>query len=145
MMDAALRASLEAAYRGTDYCMQLPAGELRLKVDRQQEDDERRLREEAGVKSHWAIVTPCNPGSQALAAQANQERLEQLDAILEEQGVRRIASVNRDPKREWPDEPGFLLCDPPPGLAEQLGRRFQQNAILDGHLGAAPRLLWLSD
>jgi hypothetical protein len=143
MMDTAVRASLEAAYRGTDYCVKLAAGELRLKVDRQIEDDERRLREEAGVKSHWAIVTPCNPGSQALSVQTNQERLEQLDAILEEQGVRRIASVNRDPQKEWPDEPGFLLCDPPPGLAEQLGRRFRQNAMLIGKLGEAPQLLWL--
>jgi len=82
-MDAALRASLEAAYRGTDYCVQLPASELRLRVDRQQEDDERRLREEAGVKSHWAIVTPCNPGSQALSAQANQERLCNLHRMVE--------------------------------------------------------------
>lgn len=145
MMDADARASLEAAYRGADYCVQLPLGVLRLKVDRQQEDADRRLHEEASVESHWAIVTPCNPGSRALSAQANQERLEQLDAILEEQGVRHVASVNCDPQKEWPDEPGFLLCDPPPGLAEQLGRRFGQNAILDGRLGAAPRLLWLSD
>ena len=145
MMDAAVRASLEAAYRGTDYCVQLPLGVLRLKVDRQQEDDDRRLHEEAGVESQWAIVTPCNPGSQVLSAQANQERLEQLDAILEEHGVRRVASVNRDPQKEWPDEPGFLLCDPPPGLAEQLGRHFQQNAILCGRLGEAPRLRWLLD
>lgn len=143
MMDAAVRASLEAAYRGTEYCVQLPAGELRLKVDRQLEDDDRRLRGEAGVESHWAIVTPCNPGSQALSAQANQERREQLDAVLEEHRVRRIASVNRDPLEKWPDEPGFLLCDPLPGLAERLGRRFQQNAILTGKLGEAPQLLWL--
>ncbi len=143
MMDAAVRASLEAAYRGTDYCVQLPAGELRLKVDRQQEDEERRLREEAGVESHWAIVTPCNPVSQALSTQANQERLDRLAASLEAQSIRHIASVNRDPQGKWPDEPGFLLCDPLPGLAEQLGRRFQQNAILTGKLGEAPQLLWL--
>jgi hypothetical protein len=145
-MDAIVRASLETAYRNADYRVQLPLGDLLLKADRPCESSDRRLREEAGVHSHWAILTPCNPGSQALPAEVNRKRLDQLLQMLQALGIRHFSSVNRDPQRRWrwPDEPGFLLCDAPAGEAERLGLRFRQHAILGGLLGQAPRLQWLT-
>jgi len=138
-------AAWEAAYRQAEYRVELLQGELVLRVDRHDTDGDRRLRQEVGVESHWAILTPCNPDSQRLPDQENAERLAQLAEIVEGLGLRCVSSVNRDPSGQWPDEPGILLCDPPPGFAEELGRHFRQNAILAGVLGEAPRLIWLID
>jgi hypothetical protein len=145
MMAAAVRSRLEAAYRNTDYCVRLSSGDLLLKVDRHSESDNRRLRTEAGIASHWAIVTACNPQSRALSAETNRKRQDEFQAVLQTLAIRHVSSVNRDPQGRWPDEPGFLLCDPAPGEAEQLGRRFEQNALLCARLGQAPQLLWLID
>ena len=125
--------------------MGLPQGELVLKVDQHDAADERRLRDEAAVQGHWAIVTPCNPDSQLLSSEENAELLAQLAKIVEGLSLACISSVNRDPSGQWPDEPGILLCDPPPGVAEKLGRHFRQNAILAGTLDQAPHLVWLID
>jgi hypothetical protein len=66
-----------------------------------------------------------------------------MKGIIDSLGLHHAASLNRDPSGRWPDEPGLLLCDPPPGFAEELGRRFGQNAILAARLGEAPQLIWL--
>lgn len=145
MISAAVRAAWETAYRNADYRVQLPLGELLLKINRHHADDDLRLHKEAGIRSHWAIVTPCNPGSLAQSTALNQARCEELSGMLQALAVPCFKSINRDSQGQWPDEPGFLLCDPPPGLAENLGRHFEQNAILRGNLGEVSRLQWLID
>ncbi len=138
-------AAWEAAYRQAEYRVELPRGELVLKVDVHDAENDRRLREEAGVQAHWAILTPCNPDSQRLPDEENADLLAQLAEIVEGLSLRCVSSVNRDPAGQWPDEPGILLCDPPSGFAEEMGRHFHQNAILVAALGEAPRLVWLID
>jgi hypothetical protein len=140
-----LRAAWQAAYRAAEYRVELPAGDLVLRVDVHGPQQDRRLREEAGVRSHWAILTPCNPGSQQLPPGDNAALLEQLEEIVAASSLRTIRSRNHDPSGAWPDEPGGLICDPPPGFAAELGKRFRQNAILAGRLGEAPQLVWLID
>lgn len=139
-----IRRTWEAAYRATEYRVELPQGEMVLRVAVHEPEQDRRLREEAGVRTGWAIVTPCNPQSRALPPAANAALLQQLEQLARDLGLRTAASRNRDPRGAWPDEPGLLLCDPPPGLAEELGRRFRQHAILAARLGEAPRLVWLN-
>lgn len=143
MIDAVLRTSWEAAYRRAEYHVRLPQGDLVLRVGRGDAVADERLRREAGVVDHWAVVTPCNPRSQPHTAPANAALLEELAEIVEDLFLRCIPSVNTDPLGEWPDEPSVLLCDPPASLAEELGRHFRQNAILAGRLGEAPCLVWL--
>lgn len=145
MIPAETLAAWEAAYRQAEYRVELPGGELVLKVGAHDATGDRRLREEAGVQSHWAIVTPCNPDSRRLPDEDNARRLARLAAMVADRHLRGVGSVNRDPAGQWPDEPGVLLCDPPPGCAEELGRHFRQNAILAAALGEAPRLVWLID
>jgi len=143
MITAEIRAAWEAAYRRTEYRVELPAGDLLLLVDLHQEGNDQRLREEAGVQTGWAIVTACNPGSQACGEEQNARLQEQLIEIVQQLDLHCVSTLNRDPQASWPDEPGFLLCDPPPGFAEELGRHLRQNAILAGKLGEAPQLVWL--
>lgn len=138
------RGRWEAAYRATEYRVPLPAlDDLVLRVDRQDATADRKLRDLCGVRTHWAVLTPCNPVSQMLDDATNARRLRECEAALAQRGLRYCLARNHDPQGEWPDEPGFLLCDPPAGAAEELGREFGQNAILLGTLSEAPGLLWL--
>jgi hypothetical protein len=132
-----------AAYRRTEYVVLLAEGELVLRIGRLNPPAQGRLRREAGVRSHWAIVTPCNPGSRQLDWTTNAARLEAFEIAIVDGGVRSWPSINRDPLRSWPDEPGFLICDPETGYAECLGRQYEQNAILVGRLGEPSQLVWL--
>jgi hypothetical protein len=142
---SASRAELEAAYLRTQYCARLARGEVILRIGAYDEAADRRLRVEAGVRAHWAILTPCNPQSQLLTAEDNAARLARLARRLAEARIRVLPSLNRDPQGAWPDEDGFFLCDPPAGAAQSLGREFDQNAIVVGELGQPPRLVWLRD
>ncbi|MDR3419112.1 MAG: DUF3293 domain-containing protein [Nevskia sp.] len=138
------KAALEEAYRRALYCVRLAGGELVLRVGEYRSEHDLRLRSEAGVQSHWAIVTPCNPGSARLEPAQNSARLEQMAEDLRRHELRSAPSLNRDPLGRWPDEAGFLLCDAGPGVPEQLARQFGQNAIVSACLGEAPGLIWLA-
>ncbi len=137
------RKELEEAYRRTRYLLRLPAEVLELRVGRHEPRTGRRLAEQTGCRSDWALVTPCNPRSRPLLAWQNRLRLQAMAAGLVEYGLAHYPTLHRDPDGRWPDEAGFLLVDPPRGLARALGRRYRQNAIVVARLGEAPRLEWL--
>jgi hypothetical protein len=134
---------LEAAYRDAEYQVWTGRRWISLRIGHASEPADRQLRRR-GVRHHWAIVTPCNPGSRRLPVAANAARLRSCKRRLLRLHVRFAAARNRDPHGRWPDEPGFLLCDPPLRRAAALGLAFGQRAIVTGRSGAAPQLLWLS-
>lgn len=136
--------ALDAAYRATVYRVELPDGPLDWRIGRADADGDRRLRA-AGCAREWALVTPANPFSRRLTDAENAQRLQDLLAELQQRGQRHFPARHRDPAGQWPDEAGVLLTDPPSGLAEALGRRWQQNAIVRGRLGEAPELVWLTE
>ena len=131
--------SLESAYTDAHYVVLDAGQEIVLRCGVHDPQLEQRL----GMRERCAIITPCNPASRQLSTAGNQERVERLARAVALTGLRSAPTVNRDPSGRWPDEAGFLLVDPPPGLAEDLGRRYGQSAILVVDRGQAPRLLWL--
>lgn len=137
------RDALESAYRSTRYLVRLNAGELELRVDRASAEADARLGDELGCRRDWALVTPCNPRSVELPYEENALRCKEIERALAAASVRFARAVHRDPTGAWPDEASFLLVDPPRALAERLGREFEQNAVVVGELGAAPRLVWI--
>ncbi len=141
-MISAERGAWEALYAASEYRVRLPHGEIVLRVGHRGTTQDDLLRR-AGVRTHWALLTPCNPGSQRLADDANRQRLEQLRAEVRELGLAGYDSFNRDPGGGWPDEPGLLLADAADGVVEALGRRYGQNAFLAGRMGQASQLVWL--
>ncbi len=136
------RAQLDAAYRASHYKIESEI-DLILKVDIADAAIDAKLRERGGVRESWALLSACNPASIPLSVEENGQRHAALIAAVNAAGLRHLPAIANDPDREWPDEPGLLLCDPPPGFAEQLGRDFGQNAVLIGTLGAAVELRWL--
>jgi hypothetical protein len=137
-----ISARLHEAYARAEYRVRLKDGELVLRVGRVDALADARLKA-SGVCDRWAVLTPCNPRSQPTSPAFNQQYLDELRRALDTALVAYFDAVNRDPGGNWPDEPGFLLCDPAAGLAEDLGRRFRQNALLVGALGQSPNLFWL--
>ena len=137
-----MNASLHEVYAAADYCVQLPDGELILHIGKADAAADARLGA-AGVCTHWAIVTPCNPVHRGIDAAANAADLVAFNHELQQCGARRLPAVNRDPTGRWPDEPGCLLLDPDQDQAERLGRHYGQRAIVRGRIGAAPQLVWL--
>lgn len=134
--------SLDAAYRATLYRVELPDGPLDWRIGHADAAADQRLRT-LGCQRGWALVSAANPGSQRLDEAANAARLRELQATLQARGQPYYPAVHRDPQGRWPDEASVFLLDPPAGLAEDLGRAWQQNAIVRGQLGAAPELVWL--
>jgi hypothetical protein len=91
----------------------------------------------------WAIITPCNPRSIALCEQENAARLENFHHLLHESGHEWAECIAHDPDGKWPDERGALIFGISQESACNLGRRFDQNAILFGRRGEVPELVWL--
>jgi len=134
---------LDALYRRTRYVALLDAAPLDLWIGRADPAADERLRREAGCLRAWALVTPCNPRSRSLSDADNAARHDAMHAELVAMGQRFVPAVGRDPDGRWPDEPGFLLVDPPERLAVELAERWDQNAIVTGRPGEAPTLLWV--
>lgn len=140
MRRAARRGRLAAAYRQTRYRVLLPGGgDCVLRIGQHDAVAEAAL----PFTRHWALLTPCNPGSRIQPAAANQAACAALEQALRAAELHWLPAVHRDPGGHWPDEPGYWLADPPPGWAAAQGRRWGQNAIVTAVRGAAPVLVWL--
>lgn len=135
--------SLEAAYRAAIYRVTLPDGLLEWHIGRADAEADRRLRA-LGCEQGWALLTAVNPYSRQLVPAENEQRLQSLQADLRQRGQRFYPAVHRDPEGRWPDEASVFLLDPPAGLAEALGRHWEQHATVRGRLGGEPELVWLS-
>lgn len=87
----------------------------------------------------WAMVTAYNPESRQQTAEENQKRHEDLEAQVRQMGFPVDHYVAGE--GEW-EEPGYLIRGIPLAAAAQLGKDFEQNAVLFG-VGARVALVWL--
>lgn len=143
-MNSRDHAELERAYRGAEYRVILPSGQVRFRIGHHDPAAEARLREVV-VFSSWTIVTPFNPHSVALCEQENLTRLEDFLRQLTAEAHHWLSAVNHDPAQRWPDEPGALVFDLAVERARLLGRAWQQNAVVRAEAGFAPQLLWVDE
>ena len=90
-----------------------------------------------------AFVTACNPRGELLEQPINARRQAALALEISRLGRLAIDGIGQHPAGGWPPEPSFLV----PGLtreaAQQLGRQFEQNAILWSDADAVPELILL--
>jgi len=90
-----------------------------------------------------AFVTACNPSGRIVAEDINARRQRALAAEISRRGLAAIPGIGVHPAGGWPGEPSFLV----PGLARQaageLGRLFEQNALIWSGEDAVPQLLLL--
>ena len=90
-----------------------------------------------------AFVTACNPLGELLEAPVNARRQAALAQEISRQGRVAIAGMGQHPQGGWPPEPSFLVPGLTRAAARQLGRRFEQNAILWSDADAVPQLILL--
>ena len=90
-----------------------------------------------------AFVTACNPRGQVLDEQANSRLTSQLAEVLAESGRVFVAGIGTDPGGDWPGEASFLVAGLALAGTRELGRRFNQNAVVWSGEDAVPRLILL--
>lgn len=91
----------------------------------------------------WAFISAFNPYSQPLTDQENEQRhAELIDFVNEKQWVF-AEGLGVPQSNDWVPEKSLFLLDISKNEAIHLGKKFNQNAIVFGHLGQAPELLFL--
>lgn len=93
--------------------------------------------------TNYAFLTPYNPFSQPRLEAGNHRALKQLYNLLDGNNIPYGPAEARDPSGEWPAEVGVFLFNVPPSLVHQLGRLFQQFAVVEGKVGGVPLLVWV--
>lgn len=93
--------------------------------------------------SSAAFVTAFNPRSEMQSAEANAAALARLGAELAAAGYHLVDGAGEDPDGIWPVEPSFLVLGLELESAQEVGRRYGQNAVVWAGAEAVPELLLL--
>lgn len=89
----------------------------------------------------YAVVSAHNPRSLLLRPDENAARQENLRRHLEQQGYDSLLTEAMSGRGDWPPEIGHFIIGITQREALRVARDYQQNAIVYGELGQAPRLL----
>jgi hypothetical protein len=141
---------LETAHRATDYVVEALSGlgpeggyqPLVLRIDTASPALHALHRRHAVDCS--CFITACNPFSQRLDEQTNLRRQEALEAELRQRSLTFLPGAGRHPTNGWPAEPSFLVLGLALEASKNLGRHFEQNAIVWVGADAVPRLVNLT-
>jgi hypothetical protein len=141
---------LELAYRSTPYVVDaVPVngeesedGPVVLKIDTASPALHALHRRHAVDCS--CFITACNPFSQRLGEQTNLRRQEMLAAELRSRSLAFLPGTGRHLANGWPAEPSFLVLGLELEAAKNLGRHYEQNAIVWAGADAVPRLVILA-
>ena len=125
------------AYRLTDYYV----NEFRLRIGQPQPDFDRYLAEHS--YRSYTLLTAHNPYSVALPAPVNAARHRTLLTLVRQLGLTYLPARGEAPGGDWPTEVGVCLLDVPLTQVVQLGRVYEQNALVRGRRWEPPRLIWL--
>lgn len=96
----------------------------------------------AGV-STAAYVTAFNPRSEAQSADVNAIAHARLGTELAATGYRLVEGAGEDPEGPWPAEQSYLVLGMQLEAAQEVGRRYGQNAIVWAGADAVPTLILL--
>ena len=91
----------------------------------------------------FALVTAHNPRSRLLSKEENDARHASLVKVVEGLKLTWQASVSMSPDASW-QEAGVIVFNVEVNTALELGRQFEQNAVLYGN-GRQVGLLWCDD
>jgi Protein of unknown function (DUF3293) len=88
----------------------------------------------------YAIITAHNPRSEAFSKEENDKRHQMLKSYLQEKKYEVDSSLGQSPDGSWSEE-GFVIFDIELASALDIGRTFEQHAILYGE-GNRVALAW---
>lgn len=96
---------------------------------------------DAGDGRTAAFLTACNPHGKRLSNEENADLQAKLRLTVNECGYKFYEGEGRDPNALWPSEPSLLVVGISRREAEEVGRKFEQNAIVFVEKGRAPELV----
>jgi hypothetical protein len=132
--------TLAAAYSGTAFWAEFPDRYVRLRVGDPSPDVDTAL-SETGADS-WAFVTASNPRSELSTPTQNRQRHDALLRRVRDLGWPFVPGIGAGEVGDWPPEVSLLILGIPLFEAQDLGREFEQNAIVVGRRGEPARLHW---
>ncbi len=83
------------------------------------------------VNRRFSVLTAANPFSQQLADHENAVRNADMKLEIEKLGFEHDWSYGEQADHSWRED-GFVVFDAPLAVVLELGRKFEQNAILHG-------------
>lgn len=89
------------------------------------------------------FLTACNPFSQSLTDEENQERQRALAQLLSSRSLSFVNGIGQHPSNQWPGEPSYLVFGLNRESAMKLGILLEQNAIVWAGANGVPQLLLL--
>ena len=90
-----------------------------------------------------AFITAFNPYSQELSAQENKDRNHKLEELIQSLGFDYIHGEGKCGDGDWDGEKSFLIFGISKEQASDIGKEFEQNAIVWCDKDAIPQLLLL--
>lgn len=136
-------AGLDAAYRATRYCVDLPHGDrVALRVGEVSAGFAQALKSAGAAR--WAIVVAANPGSTLLSSVENERRHQALLEAVASSGRCAWTGINEAGDGHWPAEPALCILDISLPEALRLAAAFGQNAIIAGDAKGLPLLHWVA-
>ena len=90
-----------------------------------------------------AFITAFNPYSQELSAQENKDRNHKLEGLIQSLGFDYIHGEGKCGDGDWDGEKSFLIFGISEEQASEIGKEFEQNAIVWCDKDAIPQLLLL--
>lgn len=89
---------------------------------------------------YFAFITAENPFSNSFTDSENEFLMNQLATDLKNLNLVFLKGIGIDPSGGWPGENSFFILDINPATAIELGKKYEQNAIVIGKLGDAAKL-----
>jgi len=96
------------------------------------------------IPGTWAVISARNPMSVALEEAENQDRDRRLATMLREQGAAWNPAEGRSSDGKW-REPSSVVWGLTCGAAREIGRRFEQRAVVWGSNGLVGMLDCLTE
>ena len=98
---------------------------------------------EKSYKETAAFITAFNPYSQELSSQENKDRNHKLEELIQSLGFDYIHGEGKCGDGDWDGEKSFLIFGISEEQASEIGKEFEQNAIVWCDKDAIPQLLLL--
>lgn len=135
------RKKLETAFLNTNYFVeQDEGGSILIRVGEPNANLDELLRGH-GVNA-WAFVTAYNPFGQQTSDADNDRRHAELCGELAKLGIKFLLGCGESVEKDWPPERSVLALGLDKEASIELGRKFEQLAIVVGVLGGRSKLEW---
>jgi len=132
---------LIASYTNTHYQVDTPTDSFTMRINQYSQPLAQLL-----IRNHCVsatIITAYNPHSQKQSHQKNRDANEKLLQTLIAHTDKIYPSQNIDPSGIWPTEYSYCALGLNLDLSKQIGREFNQNAIVWSDLTERPQLILL--